>query len=86
MGETVEDRRKRMHIRAWRRGTKEMDLILGGYADAHLADMDAAALDAFEALLAQDDHALYGWITGQAAPPAEFAPLVGVLARRPAGA
>nr|WP_290442970.1 succinate dehydrogenase assembly factor 2 [Rhodovulum tesquicola] len=83
--ESPEARRKRMHIRAWRRGTKEMDLILGGYADAHLAGMDAAALDAFEALLAEDDHDLYQWVTGQAAPPARLAPLIGKLAVRTAG-
>ncbi|TCO68312.1 succinate dehydrogenase assembly factor 2 [Rhodovulum euryhalinum] len=85
MGEAIEDRRKRMRIRAWRRGTKEMDLILGGYADAHLAGMDAAALDAFDALLAEDDHDLYQWVTGQAAPPGRFAVLVAELTARTAG-
>lgn len=84
MIETTESRRKRMHIRAWRRGTKEMDLILGGYADAHLAEMDAPALEAFDALLEQDDHALYQWVTGQVLAPEEFAPLIAVLAARPA--
>lgn len=85
MDETTESRRKRMYIRAWRRGMKEMDLILGGYADTHLAGMDAAALDAFEALLAQDDHALYHWMTGQADAPAQFAPLITELTARQAG-
>ena len=42
MTETPEVRLKRLRIRAWRRGTKEMDLILGGYADAHLDRMDAS--------------------------------------------
>ncbi|MBN2906872.1 MAG: succinate dehydrogenase assembly factor 2 [Rhodobacteraceae bacterium] len=85
MNETIESQRKRMHIRAWRRGTKEMDLILGGYADSYLAGMDADALAAFDALLAQDDHDLYQWVTGQVAPPARFATLVGRLADRQAG-
>ncbi|TCP62201.1 antitoxin CptB [Rhodovulum bhavnagarense] len=85
MTESAEARRKRMHIRAWRRGTKEMDLILGGYADAYLAGMDGAALDGFEALLAQDDHALYQWVTGQVAAPDEFASLVSELTMRQAG-
>jgi len=85
MAEPIESRRKRMHIRAWRRGTKEMDLILGGYADAHLAAMDAARLDAFDALLAEDDHDLYQWVTGQAEPPAQHAALVGELTGRTAG-
>jgi len=79
MEETLEDRRKRMRIRSWRRGTKEMDLILGGYADRHLPAMTPPELDEFDALLAEDDHALYQWVTGQAAPPARFAPLVARL-------
>ncbi|MBL3569607.1 succinate dehydrogenase assembly factor 2 [Rhodovulum sulfidophilum] len=83
MTESTESRRKRMHIRAWRRGTKEMDLILGRYADAHLAAMDSAALEAFDALLAQDDHDLYQWVTGQVAAPDEFAPLIERLVARP---
>ncbi|HDR29636.1 succinate dehydrogenase assembly factor 2, partial [Rhodovulum sp.] len=57
----------------------------GGYADAHLAGMDAAALDAFEALLAEDDHDLYQWVTGQAAPPARLALLIEKLAVRTDG-
>jgi len=84
MTESTESRRKRMHIRAWRRGTKEMDLILGGYADDRLAAMDEAELEMFDALLAQDDHALYQWVTGQDAAPDAFAPLVAELAARPA--
>jgi antitoxin CptB len=59
-----------------------MDLILGGYADARLAAMDGPALDRFEGLLAEDDHDLYQWVTGQSAPPAEFADLVADLANR----
>lgn len=85
MADRFEARRKRMHIRAWRRGTKEMDLILGGYSDAHLAAMDETGLEAFDALLAEDDHDLYQWVTGQADPPARLAALVGELAARTAG-
>ena len=58
-----------MQMRAWRRGTREMDLILGGYADRFLGAMDAAALDRFEALLAAEDTDLYAWITGRDTPP-----------------
>lgn len=85
MVEPLDTRKKRIHIRAWRRGTKEMDLILGGYADARLAMLDGAALDAFDALLAEDDHDLYQWVTGQLPPPARFASLVAELADRQAG-
>ena len=81
----TEARRKRLKIRAWRRGIKEMDLILGGYADAHLAEMDAEELALFEAMLGENDHDLYAWVTGQMDPPPRFAPLVEILGARAAG-
>jgi succinate dehydrogenase flavin-adding protein (antitoxin of CptAB toxin-antitoxin module) len=59
MAETREIRIKRLRMRAWHRGIKEMDLILGGWADAHLAALDDTTLDAFEAVLAEADHDLY---------------------------
>ena len=80
--ETREARLKRMKIRSWRRGTKEMDLILGPYADAKLADMDDAALDLFDALLLENDQDLYQWVSGQSEPPERFADLIRVLSRR----
>ena len=80
MTETAEARLKRMRMRAWRRGTKEMDLVLGPFADAHLARMDAATLDAFDAILAENDQDLIQWVLGQAAPPPAHAGLVGQLA------
>jgi antitoxin CptB len=78
MQETAEARLKRMRMRSWRRGTKEMDLVLGPYADAHLAGMDEAALADFEALLAENDQDLMAWILGQTPPPPS---LTAVLAR-----
>ena len=65
-------RLKRLRFRAWHRGIREMDLILGRYADAHLNGLSAAELDAFERLLEVPDITLYNWITGmEAVPPAE---------------
>lgn len=81
----LETRRKRMKIRAWRRGIKEMDLILGGYADERLAGMDAEELALFEAVLGENDHDLYSWVTGQAEAPARFVPLMRELGARAAG-
>jgi antitoxin CptB len=50
--------RRRIRLRAWRRGMREMDLILGGFADATLQTLGAAELAQFEALLdAPDDEA-----------------------------
>ena len=66
----AEARLKRARIRAWRRGTKEMDLILGPFADTRLAELSAAHQAAFDALLAENDHDLYLWLSGQV-PPAE---------------
>lgn len=77
--ESAENRLKRMRMRSWRRGTKEMDLILGPFADARLAAMDEAALDLFDALLEENDQDLYRWVSGQAAPPDRFAGLIGEL-------
>jgi antitoxin CptB len=80
MTETREIRIKRLRMRSWHRGIKEMDLILGGWADAHLAGLDDTTLDAFEAVLAEADHDLYSWVSGQAEPPASLAPMLSRIA------
>ncbi len=76
MSETREIRVKRLFIRASHRGIKEMDLILGGWAERNLADADDATLDAFEVVLAEADHDLYQWVSGQDVAPAELAPML----------
>ena len=80
MYETREHCIKRLRMRAWRRGIREMDLILGGYADAHLAQLDGDALALFEAALGEADHDLYEWVTGRSAAPDRYAPLMAALA------
>ena len=67
--ETPENRLKRLKMRSWRRGTKEMDLILGPWAEAHLAGLDAAGLALYDRLLAENDQDLMAWVFGQSAPP-----------------
>ncbi|HMN87455.1 MAG TPA: succinate dehydrogenase assembly factor 2 [Bauldia sp.] len=62
-----------MSFRAWHRGIRETDLILGRFADAHLAGFDQAELDAFEALLDIPDRDLLGWVTGSEPVPPEVA-------------
>jgi antitoxin CptB len=57
-------RRRRIRVRAWRRGMLEMDLILGRFADAQLEGLDAADVDAFERLLDVDDDVAFRWFTG----------------------
>lgn len=79
-----EVRLKRLRMRAWRRGTKEMDLILGPYADSDLASLDAATLDLFEAVLDENDQDLYLWVTGHPGAPEALRPLlqrIGAAAR-----
>lgn len=74
--ETREARLKRMTMRSWRRGTKEMDLVLGPFADAHLSALSEAELETYNALLAENDQDLMAWILGQSAPPPALAPLL----------
>jgi antitoxin CptB len=84
MVETTEARLKRMRMRSWRRGTKEMDLILGPYADLHLARMDEVALAVYDVLLEENDQDLLPWVLGQGEPPAALAAMIaeiGVFAR-----
>jgi antitoxin CptB len=64
-------RRKRLLFRSWHRGTKETDLLLGSFAERHIADFSKEQLDHYEALLENDDGDLYDWITGRAAVPVE---------------
>ena len=66
-----EIRRKRLLFRSWHRGTREADLILGSFADAHLGSFGGAQLDAYEALLECPDAELFDWIIGRAVPPPE---------------
>lgn len=80
MTETAEARLKRMAMRSWRRGTKEMDLILGPWADAHLAGLEEGRLQVYDLLLAENDQDLMAWILGQASPPPDIAPLLAEIA------
>lgn len=65
-------RRKKLKLRAWRRGFREADLILGPFADCHVPDFTDAELDWFETILDQPDQDLYGWILERAPTPPEF--------------
>jgi antitoxin CptB len=76
----MEVERKRLAMRAWRRGTREADLMLGPWADAMLPGMDAAALAEFAALLEQNDIDLAAWLMGMKPPPARFAGQVAAIA------
>ena len=72
-------RRKRFRMRCWRRGMKEMDLILGPFADAVAAGREHVDLGVYEALIEQNDQDLYAWISGAAPTPDEFVRPIGHL-------
>ena len=65
----IDIRRKRLLFLSWHRGTRETDIILGRFAEAHLADFDTDQLDRYEALLECSDADLFDWVSGRAAPP-----------------
>ncbi|WAC48869.1 succinate dehydrogenase assembly factor 2 [Asticcacaulis sp. SL142] len=65
-------RERKLSFRAWRRGFKEADIILGNYADDRLSTMTDAELDIFEVLIEVPDQDLYGWIIERDPTPVEF--------------
>ena len=71
MTEPLDTRRKRLLFRSWHRGTKEADLLLGSFAERHLAGFTPEQVDRYETLLGADDADLLAWIARRAAPPAE---------------
>ena len=80
MTETADIRLKRLRMRSWRRGIKEMDLILGGFADARLETLTSPQLDAYEAMLDENDQDLYKWVSGALPTPAAHQPILSVIA------
>jgi antitoxin CptB len=68
----LDPRRRRILFRAWHRGIREMDLIMGRFADAAIDTMSDAELDDFERLNEVPDRDLFRWITGEDATPSNF--------------
>ena len=62
----------RIQFRAWRRGFREADMVLGPFADQVAPSLTDAELDQFETLLNEEDQWLYGWIIEREPTPAEF--------------
>ncbi len=78
----MDDRRKMLKFRAWRRGFRELDLILGRFADRTLPDMREADVDDFERLLGAPDQDVYAWLTTEApVPPEHDTPLFADIRR-----
>jgi antitoxin CptB len=68
----LETRRKRAKFRAWHRGMKEMDMILGGFVDAQFEALSHGDLDQLEFIMDALDRDLFKWFTGEGAVPADF--------------
>lgn len=79
-GESAEARLKRMRMRSWRRGTKEMDLILGPFADAELGALGPEELTLYDAVLNESDTDLLPWVLGQRPAPGHLAPMIARIA------
>src|SRR5690606_27473864 len=69
--EGLNERQRRLLFRSWHRGIREADLLLGRFADAHIADLSERELDTYERLLDVPDHDLYAWVSGELDIPDE---------------
>ena len=68
----LDPRRRRTLFRSWHRGTREMDLIMGRFADAEIGNLSDEDLAEFERLIEVPDRDLLGWITGEAETPGNY--------------
>ena len=64
-------RLRRLKFRSWHRGIKEMDLILGHFADEILGSLPLEQIDQYESLIEIGDTTLYNWVTGREKPEPE---------------
>lgn len=69
MSDALDQRRRKLRFRAWRRGFREMDLLMGSFADDRLDGFSEAQLDQFEHLLAIPDWEVFAWLTAQKTVP-----------------
>lgn len=70
MPETDDIRRKRLRFRSWHRGSRELDLVLGRFADKYMGSLTPQQLDRYEALIDQSDPDIYRWVNGSEQPSA----------------
>ena len=68
----LDPRRRRLLFQSWHRGIREMDLIMGRFADAEIGTLSESELTEFEALIEVPDRDLFGWITGEAETPSNY--------------
>ena len=68
----LDPRRRKILFRAWHRGMREMDLIMGRFADSEIGNLSEAELDEFERLIEVLDRDLLSWVTGEAEVPENY--------------
>ena len=73
---TISVVRKKLSIRSWRRGTKELDLILGRFSNKNLINFEMSELDLYEQFLSYDDYLIYNWLFEKEDTPRIFESLV----------
>jgi antitoxin CptB len=71
-GLSLEARQRRILFRSWHRGIREMDLILGRFADAEIAGLCESELDDYELLLEAPDRDVFSWLTFAAEIPSLY--------------
>ena len=70
--EGLDERRRRLLFRAWHRGMREVDLIMGRFADAHLGRLTESEVDELERLMEVPEPELLAWVMGQEPTPRAF--------------
>lgn len=68
----LDTRRRAIRVRAWRRGMREMDILVGGFVDAHLAGLSERDIGDLEALLDAEDQKVFSWLCGTEPTPGEY--------------
>ncbi|KAA0970443.1 succinate dehydrogenase assembly factor 2 [Aureimonas fodinaquatilis] len=68
----LDSRRRKVLFRSWHRGTREMDLVLGRFADAEIDKLTDDELTIYEHLIDAPDRQLFSWLTGTEETPEEY--------------
>ncbi|HTV32432.1 MAG TPA: succinate dehydrogenase assembly factor 2 [Methylocella sp.] len=68
----LDTRRRKILFRSWHRGMREVDLLLGRFAEVQIASLSDTELDAYESLLEAADRDIFAWLIGEADPPSPY--------------
>jgi len=67
--EGLDLRRRKLKFRLWHRGIREMDFVMGAFADAELLNLSDAELTEVESWLDVPDQQMFAWVNGSETPP-----------------